>query len=76
MRTAIVKLLHKKNDRKEIGNYQPLSLLCVDYKILAKLTTELIKPVLTQVIGNEQQGFVMGGDISDPGKGNHRVLQG
>ena len=64
MRTAIVKILHKKNDRQEIGNYRPLSLLCVDYKALAKLTTERIKPVLTQVIGNEQQGFVIGGDIS------------
>ena len=64
MRTALVKLLHKKNGRRDIGNYRPLSLLCVDYKILAKETTERIKPVLTQVIGNDQQGFIMGGDIT------------
>ena len=64
MRTAIVKLLHKNNDRRDIGNYRPLSLLCADYKITAKATTERIKPALTQVIGNEQQGFVQGGDIS------------
>ena len=55
MRTALVKLLHKKNDRKDIGNYRPLSLLCVDYKILGKEITERIKPVLAQVIGNENR---------------------
>ena len=64
IRTAIVKILHKRNDHRDITNYRPLSLLCVDYKILAKLTTDRIKSVLTRVIGNEQQGFIMGGDIT------------
>ena len=32
MRTAIV-----KGKRNDIGNYRPISLLCSDYKILARL---------------------------------------
>ena len=64
MRTSIVKLLFKKNDRKRIGNYRPISLLCSDYKILAKIVTERMKKVLTQLIGVEQQGFVEEGDIA------------
>lgn len=64
MRTSVVKILFKKGDRKLIGNYIPVSLACTDYKILAKVITERIKPILKQIIGTEQQGFIEGGDIS------------
>ena len=37
---------------------------CTDYKILAKIITERIKPALKQIIGTEQQGFIQGGDIT------------
>ena len=47
-----------------IGNYRPLSLACTDYKILAKIITERIKPALKQIIGKEQQGFIQRGDIT------------
>ena len=47
-----------------IGNYLPLSLSCKDYKILAKIITERIKPALQQIIGTEQQGFIKGGDTT------------
>ena len=63
MKTSVVKLLFKKNDRKKIENYRPISLLTVDYKILAKILTERMKKVLKKVIGNEQQGFIPDGDI-------------
>ncbi|KAA8593148.1 hypothetical protein FQN60_009264 [Etheostoma spectabile] len=35
-RRAVITLLPKKGDLQEIGNWRPLSLLCTDYKILAK----------------------------------------
>ena len=47
-----------------IRNYRPLSLACIDYKILAKIITERIKPALKQIIGTEQKGFIQGGDIT------------
>ena len=49
MRTSIEKILYKKGDSIMIGNYRPLSLACTDYKILAKITTERIKPALKQI---------------------------
>jgi hypothetical protein len=64
MRTSIVKVIFKKNDRKKIENYRPISLLTADYKILAKMLTERLKRVLTKLIGAEQQGFIPGGDIA------------
>ena len=64
MRTSIVKILYKKGDRRMTGNYRPLSLACTDYKITAKIITEIIKPALKQMIGTEQQGFIQGGDIT------------
>lgn len=64
MRTSVVKILFKKGDRKNIGNYRPISLACTDYKIFAKVITERIKPTLPQIIGSEQQGFIEGGDIT------------
>ena len=53
MKTAIVKILFKKKDRRRIENYRPLSLLCADYKILAKIMTERIKKVPTDVQNNK-----------------------
>ena len=64
MSTSIVKLLFKKGDRRNIGNYRPLSLACTDYKIIAKVISERIKPMLTDIIGTEKQGFIQGGDIT------------
>ena len=64
MNTSIVKLLFKNGDRRNIGNYRPLSLACTDYKIIAKMTSKRIKPMLTDTIGTEQQGFIQVGDIT------------
>ena len=47
MTTSTVKLLFKKGDRRQIGKYRPLSLACTDYKMLAKVITERIKPMLS-----------------------------
>ena len=64
MRTAIVKLIFKKGKRNDIGNYRPISLLCSDYKILAKIVTERMKGVLAKLIDKAQQGFIKDGDIT------------
>ena len=57
-------MLYKKLDRRMNGSYRWLSLACTDYKIIAKTITERIKPVIKQIIGTEQQGFIQGGDIT------------
>ena len=63
MRTSVVNILFKKGDSKK-GNYRPVSLAYTDYKIMAKVMIERIKPTLSQVTGTEQQRFIEGGDIA------------
>ena len=64
MGTLIVKLLFKKGDRRQIGNYRPISLAYTDYKILAKVITEKLKSMLNDIICIEQQGFNKGRNIT------------
>jgi exonuclease III len=64
MRTALVKLIFKKQNKKKMENYRPISLLCVDYKILAKIITERMKQTMNAIVDVDQQGFIKGGDIT------------
>ena len=64
MRMAVVKLIFKKKDARKMSNYRPISVLCADYKMMAKIVAERMKKVLTSVIDNDQQGFIKDGDIT------------
>jgi hypothetical protein len=55
---ATIHLLFKKGDRQEIGNWRPISLLNVDYKILSKIITERMKKCLPKILHPDQKGFV------------------
>ncbi|KAJ8352436.1 hypothetical protein SKAU_G00239120 [Synaphobranchus kaupii] len=43
MREGIIHLLYKKGDRKELGNWRPVTLLCVDCKVLGKVLANRAK---------------------------------
>jgi hypothetical protein len=58
MRLSIITLIHKKKSRSDIRNYRPISLLCTDYKIIAKLLAERMKVVLPAIIHGDQTGFL------------------
>ncbi len=49
-RTGLITLLYKKNDKLDTKNWRPISLLCTDYKILAKVLTNRLKLVLSTVV--------------------------
>ena len=53
-RTGLITLLYKKNDRLDTKNWRPISLLCTDYKILAKFLTNRLKVVLHSIISESQ----------------------
>ena len=54
-RKGIITLIPKiEGDILTIKDYRPISLLCVDYKILSKILAERIKRVLHKVIHNKQ----------------------
>ncbi|CAI5990895.1 unnamed protein product [Closterium sp. NIES-65] len=63
--TAVTILLHKKGERTDLGNYRPITLLNATYKIAAKLLANRMKGVLSQVISENQFGFVSGRRLAD-----------
>lgn len=55
---GILTLIHKGGNRKSLSNWRPITLLCSDYKILAKIITIRLKNILPTVISNEQTGGI------------------
>ncbi len=53
-------LLYKKGLKHDAGNYRPISLTNVDYKILAYILTEHLKLVLKDVIHPSQTAYLSG----------------
>ena len=58
-------LLPKKGDLQEIKNWGPVSLLCVDYKLLSKVLSNRLKKVMDQLIHWSQSYCVPGRSIVD-----------
>ena len=46
MNQAIITLLPKNDEKRLLKNWRPISLLCVDYKILTKIISNRLKPKL------------------------------
>jgi exonuclease III len=49
-RNAVITLLHKKNDRREIKNWRPISLLPADFKVIGKVLSTRLAKVLPSII--------------------------
>ena len=57
---GIVILLYKKGDNKELGNYRPITLLSVIYKLFSKILTNRLTKTLDENQPREQAGFRSG----------------
>ncbi len=65
-RNGVISLLPKKDkDPLFINNYRPISLLTVDYKIIAKTLANRIKKYLNEIINTDQSGFIKGRNIGN-----------
>ena len=63
-RNGIITLLPKKDkDPLRIKNYRPISLLTVDYKLLAKTFANRLKKFISGLINPDQSGFIKGRNI-------------
>ncbi|KAL3693100.1 hypothetical protein R1sor_006751 [Riccia sorocarpa] len=62
---AVIRLIHKGGDRKLLGNWRPISLMKLTYKIVTKLLANRVKIVLPTLVDMQQTGFVMGRRITD-----------
>lgn len=69
---GIISLIPKdENNSISLSNWRPVTLLNVDYKILAKLIAKRIESVLPKLIHSDQTGFTKGRCIGQ----NVRLLE-
>jgi len=65
-RNGVVTLIPKKDKSPlKIKNYRPISLLSVDYKIIAKTMANRLKKFMGDLIHNDQSGFLKGRNIGN-----------
>ena len=66
MTQGMVTLLYKnKGDRLCLGNWRPISLLCVDYKFLTSMIARRLEPILPKLIHLDQGCAIKGRYIED-----------
>ncbi|KAK9543285.1 hypothetical protein VZT92_001076 [Zoarces viviparus] len=61
--TGVISLLYKKGDRADLGNWRPLTMLCVDYKLLAKVLADRLGLALPHVVHVDQTCGVAGRSV-------------
>lgn len=66
MTMGVITLLYKKKgDKKLLKNWRPISLLNVDYKIIARDMANRLKLVLPNIVSESPTCCITGGDIAD-----------
>ena len=60
---GLLRLIHKKDDRRLPKNWRPISLLNTDYKLASKVITERLKKVMSSVVHEDQTCGVVGRTI-------------
>ena len=63
MNLAIITLIPKKGKLNQLKYWRPISLLCLDYKILTKTLANRLKQVLPNIISEEQNFSLPGRTI-------------
>jgi hypothetical protein len=62
---GVLSLIYKNGERDCLKNWRPITLLNVDYKIIAKCLANRLKPILPNIIFNDQKGYVDGRNINE-----------
>ena len=63
MKSSVTRLVHKKDDKRCLKNWRPISLLNVDYKICLKAFSLRLSKVLDSIIDPDQMCSVPGRSI-------------
>jgi len=63
---GVITLIYKgKGERENLGNYRPISVLNVDYKIIAKILACRLKEVIGTIVAETQTYSIPGRNIND-----------
>lgn len=65
MKQGVITLLPKPKDILHLDNWCPITLLNSDYKLLASLYANRLKPCLEEIVSTTQSGFMKGRIISN-----------
>ena len=72
LRRGILSLLPKKDkDLRYLKSWRPVSLLATDYKILAKALAIKLQTVISDIVSNDQVGYIKGRFIGE----NVRIIE-
>uniref|UniRef100_A0AAZ3PI26 Reverse transcriptase domain-containing protein n=1 Tax=Oncorhynchus tshawytscha TaxID=74940 RepID=A0AAZ3PI26_ONCTS len=63
MAVGVLSLLYKKGEVTDLGNWRPLTMLCVDYKLLAKVLADRLRTALSYFVHEDQTCRVEGRSI-------------
>eukprot|EP00973_Karenia_brevis_P080662 11189936-Karenia_brevis.AAC.1 len=64
-RQTFITLLHKKGDTRQPGNYRPISLLPIMYKLFSRVLRSRIQKKLDEAQNGDQAGFRSGYSCDD-----------
>jgi len=62
---GLITILYKAGDAADPANYRPITLLCTDYRLYAKVLALRLNPCLAGVVDREQTAFVPGRRIGE-----------
>ena len=63
MKSSVTRLVHKKDVKRDLKNWRPISLLNTDYKIGSKVLSQRLSKVLNSIIDPDQTWAVQGKSI-------------
>jgi hypothetical protein len=63
--STFLALIPKNNKPQQFGDYRPISLCNLVYKVISKVIANRIKPILSRALSAEQLGFLEGRQIQD-----------
>ncbi|KAL3683766.1 hypothetical protein R1sor_001788 [Riccia sorocarpa] len=62
---GVIKLIHKGGEKAKLGNWRPISLMTLTYKIVNKLLANRVRIVLPKLVDPQQSGFVKSRQITN-----------
>jgi hypothetical protein len=65
LNSAFITLIPKVNKPNQFGDFRPISLCNLSYRIISKIIADKIKPILSRSLSEEQLGFLQGRQIQD-----------